>query len=71
MSERELLQHYKSQQIKARNYLQRYIDELKFHLGLEDKHIIKIFELQLKELKSKNRNFGLFKLFQKDKNNIV
>ena len=65
MSERELLQHYKQQQIKALNYLQRYIDELKFHLGLEDEHIIKIFELQLKELKAKNRRFGLLKLFQK------
>lgn len=70
MGERELLQHYKTQQIKAKNYLQRYIDELKFHLGLEDSHIIKIFEIQLKELKSKNFSSKWNKFFHKNKNNI-
>ena len=67
MSERELLNHYKQQQIKAQNYLQRYIDELKFHLGLEDRHIIKIFENQLRELKLKNHSTRWFNLFQKNR----
>ena len=65
MSNKELLNHYKQQQIKAQNYLQRYIDELKFHFGLEDIHIIKIFENQIREIKAKNRIFKRFNLFQK------
>ena len=64
MSEKELLQHYKTQQKKALYYFQRYIEELKFHFGLNNSHIIKIIEIQLRILKSENRRFNLFKFFR-------
>ena len=44
MSERELLEYFKTQRMKAQYHLQRYIDELKLHFGIDDIHIIKILE---------------------------
>ena len=65
MSERELLEHYKNQRAKAQSYLHRYIGELKLHFGLEDNQILKIFEKELKILKSKNFNRAWFKFLGK------
>lgn len=65
MSERELLEHYKNQRAKAQYYLHRYIDELKLHFGLEDSHILKIFEKELKILRAKNFQKSWFKSFLK------
>lgn len=65
MSERELLEHYKRQRIKAQNYLQRYVDELKFHFGLSDSHIIKILDAQIKSLRMKNNSKKWYSIFTK------
>lgn len=65
MGERELLEHYKNQRVKAQYYLHRYIDELKFHFGLEDNHILKIFKKELKVLKSKNSYRAWLNFFKK------
>ena len=65
MSEKELLEHFKIQRMKAQYYLQRYIDELKLHFGIEDIHIIKILENEIKILKNKDKQSIWFNIFKK------
>ena len=66
MSRNELLEHYKRQSTKAQYYLERYIDELRLHFALDDFHIIKILEKQVKTLKSRLTSRKLFWFFNKD-----
>lgn len=65
MSEKELLEHFKIQRMKAQYYLQRYIDELKLHFGIDDIHIIKILENEIKILKNKDKQSIWFNIFKK------
>ena len=65
MNERELLEHYKRQSERAQYYIKRYIDELKLHFLLEDEHIIKIFEEEIKFLKKKNPQKHWFHFFRR------
>lgn len=59
----ELLNHNKTQSEKAQKYLVRYIEELKLHFGIEDSHVIKILEYELKNLKNKYCSKKWFKFW--------
>ena len=60
----DLINHYKTQTEKAQKYLVRYIDELKLHFGIEDSHVIKIMETELKNLKNKYCSKKWFKFWR-------
>ena len=66
MDNKELIEHYNLQQQKAQYYLQRYIDELKLHFGIDDFHIIKILEHEIKIIKNKNKSYKWFNFFKKN-----
>ena len=65
MSNEELIEHYNLQRQKAQYYLQRYIDELKLHFGIDDFHIMKILENEIRIIKSKNNSHKWFNFFKK------
>lgn len=60
----EYTEHYKLQISKAQKYLFRYIEELKMHFGINDTHIIKILEEEVKNLKNKYKPQKWFKFWQ-------
>ena len=66
MSNKYLLEHYKIQQQKAQYHLQRYIDELKLHFGIDDFHIIKILENEIRIAKNKSSYNKWFNFFRKN-----
>ena len=66
MSEKELSEHFKIQRTKAQYYLQRYIDELKLHIGIDDFHIIKILENEIRSIKNKNNSSKWFNFLRKN-----
>ena len=66
MNNEELIEHFKLQQQKAQYYLQRYIDELKLHFGIDDFHIIKILENEIRITKNKNPPKKWFDFFKRN-----
>lgn len=64
MIENEISKHYKIQSEKARYYLKRYIEELKLHFLIEDKHIIRILNAEIKDLKKQNSREWWFNIFK-------
>lgn len=51
---KKILKNCDKQMIKAQYYFHKYIDDLKLHFELENNHILKILQNEIKILKSKN-----------------
>ena len=54
MSNKKILKNYDTQITKAQYCFHKYIDDLKLHFEIEDNHILKILQNEIKIIKSKN-----------------